>query len=70
MKRDFAELEKRRLNAAKLLNEGLSQAEVARQVNVSRESVRRWKNQMSTAGVGNPEQREGGSGGNAKTIPI
>ena len=42
IKRDFAALEKRRLRAAKLFERGLSQAEVARQTNVSRESARRW----------------------------
>lgn len=45
-KRDFEQLEQRRLTAAQLLDRGLSQAEVARRVKVSRESVRRWRNQM------------------------
>jgi Homeodomain-like domain len=52
-KRDFDELERRRIRAAKLLNRGVRQAEVARQVKVSRESVRRWSNQ-------NREARDGG----------
>ena len=45
-KRDFDQLERRRMQAAKLLHRGLSQAEVARRAQVSRESVRRWWNQM------------------------
>ena len=45
-KRDFDQLERRRMQAAKLLNRGLSQAEVARRAKVSRESVRRWWNQI------------------------
>lgn len=49
-KRDFDELERRRMTAAKLLNRGISQAEVARRVKVSRESVRRWSNQIRQDG--------------------
>jgi transposase len=41
-KRDFDELEKRRMRAAKLLDRGIGQAEIARQVKVSRQSVHRW----------------------------
>lgn len=48
-KRDFKQLEKRRMTAAKLLKQGLSQADVARRVKVSRESVRRWANQLASA---------------------
>ena len=47
-KRDFKQLEKRRMTAAKLLKQGLSQADVARRVKVSRESVRRWANQLAS----------------------
>lgn len=50
-KRDFDQLERRRRQAAKLLDRGLSQAEVARRVKVSRESVRRWANRIG-AGEG------------------
>jgi putative transposase len=50
VKRDFDELERRRMTAARLLNRGLSQAEVARRVQVSRESVRRWKNRIVIQG--------------------
>lgn len=42
VKRDFVALEKRRLQAARLFEKGCSQAEVARQTGVSRESARRW----------------------------
>lgn len=42
VKRDFGALEKRRFEAAKLFEQGLSQAEVARRIGVSRESSRRW----------------------------
>lgn len=37
------ELERRRLHALRLLGEGFSPVEVARQVGVDRRSVRRWK---------------------------
>lgn len=39
---DKEELKKRRVKGGALLDEGMSQAEVARRVGVSRESVRRW----------------------------
>lgn len=41
-KRDFEALEKRRMRAAQLFARGKSQAEVARALGVSRESVSRW----------------------------
>jgi DNA-binding NarL/FixJ family response regulator len=40
------QLERRRMQVAKLLDRGLSQADVARQFKVIRESVRRWWNQI------------------------
>ena len=49
-KRDFDELERRRMKAVKLLQRGLSQAEVARRLNVARESVRRWWNRFAAHG--------------------
>jgi transposase len=52
VKRDFDQLEKRRLVAAKLFEQGLSQAEVARQLDVSRESSRRWFNDWQSKGKG------------------
>jgi transposase len=42
VKRDFDQLEQRRLQAAKLFDQGFSQAEVSRQLNVHRQSVSRW----------------------------
>ena len=42
VQRDFAALEKRRLEALRLLKQGLNQSEVARQVRVVRQSVSRW----------------------------
>jgi transposase len=43
VKRDFEELERRRLRAADLLKRGWSQAEVARELGVHRQSVYRWQ---------------------------
>jgi transposase len=40
--RDFAELERRRRRAARLFGRGATQAEVARELRVSRQSVSRW----------------------------
>ena len=50
MRRDFAALEARRLEAARLLKQGLSEAEVARQVGVHRQSVNRWAKQLADGG--------------------
>lgn len=50
VKRDFEALERRRLQAAKLLKKGWSQAEVAREVGVHRQSVSRWAQQLAEAG--------------------
>ena len=50
MRRDFGALEVRRLNAARLLREGLSEAEVARRVGVHRQSVNRWAQQLAAGG--------------------
>jgi transposase len=50
MRRDFGALEARRLEAARLLKQGLSEAEVARQVGVHRQSVNRWAQQLATGG--------------------
>jgi transposase len=49
-KRDFDQLERRRLKAAELLEQGVSQAEVARRLKVSRESVRRWSDRIKSRG--------------------
>ena len=50
VKRDFDQLEQRRFCAARLFDQGVSQAEVARQTGVSRESARRWYGQWRSAG--------------------
>jgi len=42
VKRDFDQLEKRRLKAARLFEKGFSQAQVSRKLNVHRQSVSRW----------------------------
>lgn len=50
VKRDFDALEKRRFKAFGLLRKGLSEAEVARQVGVHRQSVNRWAKQVEERG--------------------
>ncbi len=50
VKRDFERLEQRRMSAAKLLQRGMSQAAVAREVGVGRSSVNRWAQQLEQAG--------------------
>ena len=51
VRRDFAALEERRMEAARLLREGLSQSEVARRVGVHRQSVSRWARELEQSGV-------------------
>jgi transposase len=51
VKRNFDALEIRRLQAAKLLKQGIHEAEVARRVGVHRQSVNRWAHQLNEAGV-------------------
>src|SRR6516162_2478786 len=51
VRRDFAALERRRLEAAQLLRQGLSQSEVARRVEVHRQSVSRWAYELERSGV-------------------
>jgi len=46
----FKTLEQRRLKAARLLEQGLHQSEVARRVGVHRQSVSRWARQLEEAG--------------------
>ena len=50
VRRDFAELERRRLRAARLLRKGVHQSEVARQVGVHRQSVSRWAAELEEKG--------------------
>ena len=61
-KRDFDELEKRRKDGAQLLSRGFSQAEVARRLKVSRESVRRWANQIAAHGASKGLKKAGRAG--------
>jgi transposase len=49
-KRDLKALEQRRLKAAKLLGKGLAQAEVARRVGASRQSVSAWSATLEEKG--------------------
>jgi transposase len=51
VRRDFGALETRRMEAARLLRAGLSQAEVARKVGVHRQSVNRWARELEASGV-------------------
>src|SRR3989304_6387624 len=50
VRRDFVALERRRMTAARLLERGLSEAEVARRVGVHRQSVNRWAQELATSG--------------------
>ncbi len=50
MRRDFAGLERRRMQAARFLEKGYSEAEVARRVGVHRQSVNRWAKSLAAAG--------------------
>jgi transposase len=51
VKRDRVKLERRRLRAARLLKQGLHEAEVARRVGVHRQSVNRWARQLEQGGA-------------------
>lgn len=50
VKRDFSALERRRMKAAKLLDQDVNQSEVARRVGVHRQSVVRWAKQKQEGG--------------------
>src|ERR1700680_1092380 len=50
VQRDFEKLEERRFLAAKLLQQGVPQAKVARRVGVHRQSVGRWAQQLAEGG--------------------
>lgn len=52
VKRDFGALEKRRLKAAQLFDQGLSRAAVAKRLGVAFESANRWHKAWQRAGVG------------------
>jgi transposase len=50
VRRNFEALEERRMEAARLLRQGVSQSEVARRVGVHRQSVIRWERQLAQFG--------------------
>src|SRR5665213_72555 len=50
--RDFAAMEQRRKRAARLFARGASQADVARELGVSRQSVSRWHADFVRGGAG------------------
>jgi transposase len=50
VKRDRVMLERRRLKAARLLRQGLREAEVARRLGVHRQSVNRWAKRLAQGG--------------------
>ena len=50
-KRDFIGMEERRREAARRLRKGESQAEVARQLGVSRQSISRWAAALAVEGL-------------------
>jgi len=47
VRRDFAALEQRRMHAARLLEKGYSQSEVARRVGAHRQSVSQWAAELA-----------------------
>lgn len=51
MKRDFDALEKRRLEAARLLDQGLNCSQVARQLKVVPQTVSRWSRERQALGM-------------------
>lgn len=51
IKRDFEALKRRRLKASKLFRKGLSDAEIARQMKVTRNSVGNWRRIWSAHGA-------------------
>ena len=51
VERDFDDLERRRLQVAKLFDRGHSQGEVSRQLGVHRQSVSRWHQAWSKQGT-------------------
>lgn len=65
-KRDFKALEKRRLRGAKLLARGVTKSEVARQLEVARQTVAAWERRLTEGGheslkrgtLGRPRQLE------------
>src|ERR1035437_7834569 len=48
---DLVELERRRLRAGRLFEKGVTQAEIARRLGVTRSSVSRWYRQWAAGGL-------------------
>jgi len=61
MRRDFVALERRRMHAARLLEQGVAEAEVARRVGAHRQSVNRWAKALHD--TGRPGLRRAGRAG-------
>jgi len=59
-RRDFQRLQARRLRAVSLLEQGFSQAEVARRVGVHRQSVSRWAASVHEHGLGALQHQRAG----------
>ena len=66
--RDHKELEKRRHRAAKSFDQGLPNAEVARRLKASRQSVGRWRAAWETGGK-SALQSKGGPGRKSRLSP-
>jgi transposase len=54
-KRNYSQMEQRRLEAAKLSADGVKPADIARQLKVSRQSVSRWQMSFKKGGMKNLE---------------
>jgi transposase len=50
LRRDFEEMEKRRMRGVAMLEKGISQSEVARRLGVRRQSVHEWTKVVKTTG--------------------
>ena len=69
-RRDFAELEERRRKAGRLFAKGKTQAEVSRELGVSRQSTSRWYADWQAGGNRAPcSRRSGGSDAQARQEP-
>jgi transposase len=51
VKRDFAALEKRRLTAYKLFDQGLNNSEIGRRLKICNQSVSRWRKESANGGA-------------------
>lgn len=68
VRRDFAQLEERRMLAARLLRQGIPQSEVARRVGVHRQSVSRWAEQLAKGG--RPALKKAGRAGRKPRLDV